>query len=350
MEKSLFQIGLSADFLDERRQLAFPDIGLEILDADKSAAYEFLAEYHAEYQPRQLVGLDALISLKPRVTAGSLEGVDRLAVIGRFGVGYDNVDLEACTARDVAVFIAPQGVTRPMASSIVAFLLALSHDLVRKDRLVRQGKWAESTWKLGREPRGRTIGTIGFGNIARETMRLLRVLNPASLLGFDPHVAPEAMTMDGVEPVTIEELLASSDYVLVNCPLTPETRGRIGEAELRLMKPDAVLINTARGPIIDEAALVRALAERRIAAAALDVFEREPLDPDSPLLRLDNVILTSHSIGWTEELFRDLGRLDCEGVLEVCHGRIPPNVVNREVLGRPGFLRKLEDYRERFGA
>lgn len=341
MDRTLFRVGLSADFLNEQGQLAFPDIGLKILETDPAVAFDFLKEYRAEYEPAQLAGLDALISLKPRVTAASLEGIEQLAVIGRFGVGYDNVDLKACTERDIAVFLTPAGVMRPVAESIVTFVLALSHDLVRKDRLIRERKWAESTRKLGREPRERTIGTIGFGNIAREAIRLLRIFDPARILVHDPYAAPESVAA-GVEAVSLDELLAASDYVLVNCPLTPDTRGLIGEKELRRMKPDAVLINTARGPIVQEAVLIRALRERWIAAAALDVFEQEPLDPASPLLELDNVILTSHSICWTEELFRDLGRLDCEGAVAVCHGRIPAKVVNREVLERAGFQKKLD--------
>jgi phosphoglycerate dehydrogenase-like enzyme len=350
MDRTLFRVGLSADFLNDQRQLALPDIGLSLLDAHPEVAYGFLTEDRPEYEPPQLMDLDALISLKPRVTAASLEGVERLAVIGRCGVGYDNVDLKACTERGIAVFITPEGVMRPMAESIVAFVLALSHDLVRKDRLMRGGNWAESTRKLGREPRGRTIGTIGFGNIAREAIRLLRVFDPARILVYDPFVTAESVAEAGADTASLDELLAASDYVLVNCPLTPTTRGLIGEAELRRMKPEAVLVNTARGPIVQEAILIQALRERWIAAAALDVFEREPLDLASPLLHLDNVILTSHSIGWTEELFRDMGRLDCEGVLAVSHGRVPPNVVNPEVLERPAFQRKLENFRRRHGA
>jgi phosphoglycerate dehydrogenase-like enzyme len=132
---------------------------------------------------------------------------------------------------------------------------------------------------------------------------------------------------------------------LINCPLTPETRHLIGERELALMRPDAVLINTARGAIVDQAALIRALESNQIRGAALDVFEREPIEPDSPLLRMPNVILTSHSVAWTEELFRDLGRIDCEGALAVRRGEVPASVVNKEVLDRPGFQQKLAAYR-----
>src|SRR5712691_1209693 len=129
---------------------------------------------------------------------------------------------------------------------------------------------------------------------------------------------------------------------MINSPLNTSTHHLIGQRELRLMKPEAVLINTSRGPIVDEPVLIRAMEERWIRAAALDVFEEEPLDPSSPLLQLDNVILTSHSVGWTEELFRYMGRIDCEAALAIRRGQPPVNVVDPDVLDHPGFQRKLE--------
>lgn len=348
MDETRFRVGLSADFLDEQRRLIFPDIGLDLLSAKPGLEHEFLPAYRAEYTPEMLSSYDVLISLKPRVTAGSLEGVERLCAVGRCGVGYDNVDLAACTERDIAVYITPRGVVRPMAESIVLFVLALSHNLVRKDRMVREGKWVESTRHLGREPRDRTIGSVGFGNICTEAFSLLSGFGVGHLLAYDPFVSPETMRGEGVEPVSLEDVFRRSDYILINCPLTPGTRKLVGAAQLALMKPTAFLINTARGPIVDEVALVEALRDRRIAGAALDVFETEPLPAGSPLLSLDNVILTSHSIGWTEELFRDMGRIDCEGALAIMTGEAPPSVVNPAVLDRPGFRRKLAEYRARF--
>jgi phosphoglycerate dehydrogenase-like enzyme len=342
-----FRVGLSADFLDEQRHLIFPDIGLGLLEGQRGLEYEFLAEYRPEYAPEQISDYDVLISLKPRVTSNSLRGGERLCAVGRCGVGYDNVDLAACTEHDIVVFITPQGVVRPMAESIVLFVLALSHNLVRKDRMVREGRWVESTRALGREPRDRVVGTVGFGNIAREAFRLLRSFGVARFLAFDPYVSPDAMREAGAEPVSLVDVFRQSDYVLVNCPLTPETRRLVGSEQLAMMKPTAFLINTARGPIVDEAALIAALHDRRIAGAALDVFEAEPLPAGSPFLELENVVLTSHSVGWTEELFRDMGRIDCEGALAVMRGDPPASAVNRDVLQRPGFQRKLQHYRER---
>jgi phosphoglycerate dehydrogenase-like enzyme len=343
-----FRVGFSNDFLDEHGHLVFPDIGLARFDQATGLTHDFISDYRGEYVPEQLLPYDVVISLKPRFTAASLQGIERLCAIGRCGVGYDNVDLAACTERDIAVFITPGAVVRPVAESIVLFVLALSHNLVLKDRAVRQGRWAESTRRLGRQPEDRVVGTVGLGNIASETIRLLRPFGVKKFLAFDPYVRPEAAQELGVELVSLDYLLGSSDYVLINCALTPETRGLIGERELALMRSDAVLINTARGPIVNQQALIAALTAGKLGGAGLDVFEQEPLDSASALTGLDNVILTSHSVAWTSELFRDMGRTDCEGALAIWRGEVPNSVVNREVLGRPGFKKKLEKYRNSF--
>ncbi len=340
-----FRVGISADFLDEQGSLVFPDIGLSLLEGARGLTYEFLKEYRAEYVPEQLRDLDVLISLKPRVTRQSLEGITRLAAIGRCGVGYDNVDLTACTEHDIAVYITPTAVMRPVAESIVLFILALSHNLVFKDRLVRQGRWAESRHKLGWEPRGRVVGSIGLGNIAGETIRLLRPFGISRVIAYDPYAAAARAQELDVQLTDLDTVLRESDYLMVNCALTPETQGLIGARELGRMKPEAVIINTARGPIIQQQHLIEALESGRIRGAALDVFENEPLEADSRLMKLDNVVLTSHSIAWSVELFRDMGRMDCQGALAVARGEPPLHVVNRDVLERPGFNAKLEQYR-----
>lgn len=343
-----FRVGFSADFCDPHGQPIFPDIGLSLLEGVPRLWHEFVHEYHAEYLPAQLSGYDVLITLKPKITAESLVGVSRLCAIGRCGVGYDNVDLDACTQHGIAVYITPGGVVRPVAEAIVLFVLALSHHLLGKDRQVRQGLWAESTRLLGREPRQRVVGTIGLGNIASEAVRLLRVFDVERFLAFDPYASPQRGAELGVEMVSLEELLLKSDYVLVNCPLTPQTRGLLAKPQFALMKPDAVLINTARGPIVDQAALIDALQSGKIGGAALDVFEQEPLSASSPLAAMENVILTSHSVAWTEELFRDMGRIDCQGALAIYRGEAPQHVVNPQVLSSPVFLEKLSRYKAAF--
>jgi phosphoglycerate dehydrogenase-like enzyme len=232
-----------------------------------------------------------------------------------------------------------------VAESILLFVLALSRNVLSKDKQVRRGQWAESKLRLGREPRSRVVGTIGLGSIACEAVRLLRPLGVRRFLAFDPFVSAARTAHLDVDVVSLEELLRESDYVLVNCPLTPETRGLLGKAQFALMKPDAVLINTARGPIVNEAALIEALETNRIAGAALDVFEQEPLSSTSSLVAMENVILTSHSIAWTEELFRDMGRIDCEGPVAIYRGEIPNHVVNARVFDNPRFIEKLSGFK-----
>jgi phosphoglycerate dehydrogenase-like enzyme len=343
-----FRVALSADFCDEQDRPVFPDIGLSLLDKVPQISHEFLRGYQPEYAPGQLADYDVLISLKPKVTVQSLQGISRLCAIGRCGVGYDNVDLDACTQHGIAVFITPAGVVRPVAESIVLFVLALSHNLIVKDRLVRQGLWADSTRRLGREPRQRVVGTIGIGNIATEAIRLLRIFDVGRFVAFDPYASAERAAQLGVDLISLDELLRTSDYVLINCPLTPQTRGFIGKAQFALMKSGAALINTARGPIVDEAALIEALQSGKISGAALDVFQQEPLSPNSPLATMENVILSSHSIAWTEELFRDMGRIDCQGALAIYRGEVPEHVVNPQVLSTSSFLQKLAKYRAAF--
>jgi phosphoglycerate dehydrogenase-like enzyme len=165
------------------------------------------------------------------------------------------------------------------------------------------------------------------------------------LLAYDPYLNPEAAKALNVELVPLEELMAQSDFVTINTLLNAQTRGLIGEPQLRLMKPTAYLINTARGPIIQEAALIKALRERWIAGAGLDVFEKEPLPQGNPLLELENVILTPHGLAWTEEIVRDNGIEACQNILTIARGEVPGSIVNRDVIHMPKFQEKLDRYR-----
>jgi len=338
-----FRIGVSPDL----RGMIEPQLA-EHFGPLPALAYEFMPEEPAEFPPELLQRYDAVISLLGRYTPASFRGVDRLAIIARWGVGYDMVDVPAATASDVLLAITPDAVRRPVAEGIMALLLALTRHLLVKDRLVRAGRWAEKSRYPGTGLAGRTLGSIGLGNIGAQLARMLRPFDLQRVLAFDPYLAPERAAELGVELVPLETLLAESDFVCINCPLTPATRHLIGEAQLRLMKPTALLINTARGPIVDQAALTRALQEGWIAGAGLDVFEQEPLPADDPLTRLENVILAPHAIAWTDELMRENSAGACRNVLAVLRGEVPAHTVNREVAARPGFQRKLADLRARW--
>ncbi len=342
-----FRIGISADFKTETAGLLEPVL-TEQLDRLPQVEYEFMSEFKPEMTPDQLRDYDAVITFRPRFTPRSFEGVERLAVIARWGVGYDMIDVQACTDNDVLLAITRDAVRRPVAEGIVTLLLALSRQLPTMDRLVRTGRWRDKTHYNRIGLAGRTLGSVGVGNIGSELFRLLQPFELGRLLAYDPYASPQQAQTLGVELVDLQTVCSEADFLCINCPLTPETFHLIGEAQLRSMKPTAFLINTARGPIVDQAALTRALAERRIAGAALDVFEHEPLDPDDPITRLDNVILSPHAIAWTDQLVRGNGVGACQNILTVLRGDIPQHTVNREVAERTGFQSKLHALRERW--
>jgi D-3-phosphoglycerate dehydrogenase len=344
-ETLMFHVGLTRDFLMPDGTLAFGDIGLGLLESVPGLKYDFLAEDTRELSAEQVRDYDALLVLAPRVTRATLAGADRLTVLARFGVGYDTVDVEACTEHGVLLTITPDGVRRPVATSVLTFLLALSHKLPQKDALTRQGRWGEKLRLMGVGLVGRVLGIVGFGNIGREVAAITRPLD-MRVIAADPYVSPEQAAAAGAELVDLDTLMQTADFVSINCALTPETRHLIDGKRLALMKPTAYLINTARGPVVDEQALVAVLRDRRIAGAGIDVFEQEPADPKNPLFELDNVILAPHAICWTDECFLNNGRSACQSILEVAAGRLPRHIVNRAVLEIPRLTAKLRRYAE----
>jgi D-3-phosphoglycerate dehydrogenase len=291
-----FRVGITHDFLKPDGSLGFGDIGLDLLAENSNIQYEFLPDNGIELPASVANQFDSLLVLAPRVTAATLAGGQRLTLVARFGVGYDNVNVPACTQSDVLLTITPSGVRRPVAVSALALLLALAHKLPAKDRLTREGRWSEKLQHMGVGLTGRTLGLIGLGNIGREIMRIAAPLEMRCVT-FDPHVPADV----------------------------------------------------ARGPIIDQRALTAALQQRRLAGAALDVFEKEPIEADDPLLALDNVILSPHAICWTDELFRGNGQAACRSILEVASGRVPQDVVNRDVLMQEGLRRKLARFAAQTG-
>jgi D-3-phosphoglycerate dehydrogenase len=328
-----FRVAVTRDFLKPDGSLCFPDIGLSLLDA-AGITWEFLAEQCSELQPNHVRGYDAVLLLGPRVTAASFEGNDRLLLVARFGVGYDNVDVAACTRHGVLLTITPDGVRRPVAAAAITLLLALSHKLLLKDQLTRQGRWSEKLDHMGMGVTGRTLGVIGLGNIGRDIFTLARPFQMRHC-AFDPFVTPADAAAIGVDLMPLDELLRSADYVCISCALTPQTRHLVNADRLAIMKPTAYLINVARGPIVDQRALTEALLAGRIAGAGLDVFENEPIDPEDPILKLDNVIVSPHALCWTDECFRGNGHSACQSIVDVSAGRAPRHIVDRSALDHP---------------
>jgi D-3-phosphoglycerate dehydrogenase len=346
---SKFRVALSGDFKKADGSPAFPDFDLSPLEQNPAIEHEFI-KANGVIQAADLEGFDALILLIPRIEPESFPKDGRLAIIARFGVGYDTVNVQACIDHGCALVITPDGVRRPVAVAIMTFMLALSGKLMAKDRITRRGPegWAKRSDHMGVGLVGRTFGSLGIGNIGAEAFRLAKPFD-MKLIAHDPY-ADLAVARDlGVRLVGLEELFAEADVLSVNCPLNEETRHIVNAERLALMKPTAYLINTARGPVVDEAALTRALQEGRIAGAGLDVLEQEPSPADNPLYRLDNVILTPHALCWTDQCFGGIGAADVKAVFDVMHGRVPTGIVNREIVDQPEWRAKLERYQAVFG-
>ena len=344
-----FRVALSGDFRKADGSPTFPDFDLAPLKAAPNVEMAYL-ESANPVRADQLEDYDALILLAHRFDATSVPKNGRLAVVARFGVGYDSVDVPACTAGDIALAITPDGVRRPVAVSIITFILALTGKMMVKDRLARMGPpgFAARGEHMGVGLVGKTLGSLGVGNIGAEMFRLARPFD-MKFIAHDPYADKAVAAELGIELVPLEDLFARADILCVNCPLTPDTHHIVNAERLALMKPTAYFINTARGPIVDQKALTFVLAERRIAGAGLDVFEQEPTDPDDPLLKLDNIICAPHALCWTDQCFAGNGAADIAAVLAVMRGEVPRGVVNRDVLARPGFKQKLEAFRKRFG-
>jgi phosphoglycerate dehydrogenase-like enzyme len=262
-------------------------------------------------------------------------------VIARWGVGYDMIDVPACTEAGVLLAITPDSVRRPVSESIVTLLLAAAKGLRARDRVVRTGRWDLKGETPSYGLKGKTLGSVGLGSIGSDMFRLFKPFEFGRLLATDPYASPEKAAQLGVELVDIRTLFRESDFITINCLLNADTRGMVNAELLSLMKPTAFLINTARGAIVDENALVEVLRDRRIAGAALDVFSQEPLPADHPLTQLDNVTFSPHNMSWSDNNYRDQGQAVCDNVAAVLRGEIPPHVVNRDVVQRPSFQAKL---------
>jgi len=344
-----FRVALSGDFRKSDGSPVFPDFDLAPLHRAPGVEMAFL-EPSPQIRPEQIADFDALILLVPRFGRESIHPNGRLGVVARFGVGYDNVDVDACTAAGIAVVITPDGVRRPVAVSIITLMLALTGKLMVKDRLTREGPdgFARRGEHMGDGLVGRTLGSIGIGNIGAELFRLAKPFD-MRFITHDPYVDPKVAAGLGVEMVGLDDVFRRADVMSVNCPLNAETRHLVNAERLALMRPTAYLINTARGPIVDQQALTQVLRERRIAGAGIDVLEQEPPDAADPILTLDNVILAPHALCWTDQCFAGNGAADVKAVLDVQHGREPRLVVDRAVLETEPWRRRIAAYRQRFG-
>jgi phosphoglycerate dehydrogenase-like enzyme len=333
-----FRVALSQDV----RHAGKAVFDLSPLSANPNIEIGFVEPKDGFLPASALSDYDALILLFPRFARQSIPAGHRLGLIAKVGVGYDNVDVPACTEAGIALVTAPDGVRRPVAVATITFLLALSGRLFTKDRLARQGAkgFDQRLDHNGIGLVGRVLGSVGIGNIGAELFHLAKPFD-MHFIAHDPYVNPALAAELGIKLVDLDTVFRESDFVTLNCPLTQETRHLVDARRLNLMKSTAFLINCARGPVVDQQALTKALQERRIAGAGLDVFDPEPPHPDDPILKLDNIIATPHALCWTDQMFERIGATDMQAVLDLSRGRVPPGIVNRPVLDNPIWQQRL---------
>ncbi|MCX8165244.1 MAG: glyoxylate reductase [Acidilobaceae archaeon] len=309
---------------------------LEVWDRYQEPPYEVLL--------RKAKEADAFFSLLTDRIDCNLLSASRLRIVAQYAVGFDNIDVKCATEHGIYVTNTPGVLTEATAEHTWALILAVARRVVEADHFVRWGEWwrLSTAWHplmlLGTELEGKTLGIVGLGRIGSRVAEIAKAFR-MRVLYYDVERRKELEEKLGIEYKELDELLAVSDIVTLHTPLTPETRGLIGEERLRRMKRTALLINTARGAVVDTNALVKALREGWIAGAALDVFEREPLEPNHPLTALKNVVLTPHIASATRETRMRMAELVAENLIAFYEGREPPTLVNKEVVKKraPGF-------------
>ena len=285
-------------------------------------------------KPEELLALigdyDALVvRSQTKVSAEVIDAGKKLQVIARAGVGIDNIDVATATRRGIVVGNAPTSNTISAAEHTIALMLALARHIPQANAALRSGVWKRDDF-MGIEVRDKTLGIIGLGSVGSEVARRARGLE-MKLIAHDPFISEETARELGVSLVDLDTLLAESDFISVHAPLNDQTRHMIDETALRKMKPTAILVNTARGGVVDTEALYKALKEGWINSAGLDVHETEPVPKDYPLFELDNVVISDHAGWYSEESIAELQRGAAEAVVAVLSGGWPKFLVNPEV-------------------
>jgi len=331
------RVGIARDFLNIDGTRSFDEEAWRQLEQALRLELEFLDQpAGSPIQPGDAERFDVLVIKRNLLTRGVFMerpggglSSGRLRLVVRNGAGYDHIDLRACTEAGVMVGTTPQAVAHSVASSILALMLAFSHRLFERDRQVRAGLWHRRWERAGPALNGRVLGIIGLGNIGLEVFRLAAPWGMRHL-GYTPRPNPARYHGLGIELTALEPLLAASDFIAICCPLTDQTRHMIDAKAFGLMRRDAFLINTARGEIVDEPALIDALRTRRIAGAGIDVYESEPPPGDHPLFALDNVVLGSHNLAYSDQLNKAANLQVASTVLAYAAGREIENILNPE--------------------
>lgn len=271
---------------------------------------------------------DGIIAGAEPITARVIEQGTRLKIIAKNGVGYDNIDVKAATAKGIFVTFTPGAVEQTVADTTMGLIIALARHIVEGNTAMRKGEWPRI---IGSDVSKKRLGIVGLGRIGKNVAARAKGFS-MELYAYDPIADPVYCEQNGIQLVTLEILFRECDFVTIHAPLNDSTRHLVNAERLALMKPEALLINTSRGELVDVDALYEALKAKKIAGAAIDVFAKEPPGPDYPLFQLDNVILTPHIAGYSQDALIGSGLMVAESVVAALQGRIPPNLVNREML------------------
>lgn len=297
--------------------------GIELMNINAANEEEIIAKAK---------DVDVAITERAAFTRRIFENLPKLQAVVRCGIGYDNINVDAATDNHVLVVNIPDYCFEEVSNHAIVMLMACAKKLVRMNHLLKTAGWEASRQIM--EPMGsiwgQTLGIVGCGNIGRMTARKAQCFG-LTVIGHDPYVDKNLAKESGIALKSLTEVMKESDYISLHPCLNQETFHLIGEKELHMMKPSAYLINTARGSVVDELALIRALGEKRIAGAGIDVFEKDRIDPDNLLLKMDHVIVTPHSAFYCDASLKRLRISVGEEAIRVAQGRLPKNVVNKDV-------------------
>ena len=332
----VFKVGVTRDLLTAKGEPAVGTRAFEKLKAGRDIVWEWIPEDLTEITPDVAARYDGLYLNLPKLTAASVARDDcRLKIAARNGVGYDSVDLAAASRRGIVVTNTPIAVRRPVAVATLTLVFALAGRLFKKNEIVRQGRWNARTDYMGQGLTTRTLGLVGAGSIGQEIIKLAAPFF-GRIVAADPYADAGRIKALGADLVPLDTVMREADFVVVCCLLNKDTQHLINAERLALMKPTAYFLNVGRGPITDEKALIATLKAGRIAGAGLDVTEQEPIEPDNPLLGMENVIITPHALCWTDECFHDIASAALKSIAEVSWGRRPVHVVNPDVYDKRG--------------
>ena len=306
--------------IEEEKKL-FPRIGAELVSVQVEKEEDLI---------RVCKDADGILNQYSLLTRRVLEALPRCKVIARYGVGVDSIDLRAATDLGIVVANVPDYCVDEVALQAVTLLMALIRQTVFFDQNIKSGHWDFRQGTPIHRVRAKTMGLVGCGKIGREVARIVSALG-IRVIVFDPYIQKGG---GGIELVDLDTVLKESDFISIHCPLNESTRHLIGEDAFAKMKKRPLIINTSRGPIVDEKALIEALKKGLVSGAGLDVMEKEPPDPGNPLLKMEQVILSPHMSFYSEESIKELKRRTAEGVADVLLGKWPQSVVNSEVRGK----------------